>query len=198
MTNFSYNTTVPAETNNPSVDQPQMLINTASGSSIWDVDHVGFNATDGGTHKMVSLSSQNTPGTQAANQAAIYTKTGTHAAGSQLYLQNELNLVPLSIIRAYGFLNANGSVRQGQILNNTAVRTAAGTYAITLTANAVSVSNAGYVVIVSVDAGAYSAAAPLSATSQTLTATLFNIYVFNTITGALTDPTGISYTVLMI
>lgn len=52
---FTYNNLVPATNNDPSADQPEMLINTASINSIIAVDHVGFNANGGGKHKFVRL-----------------------------------------------------------------------------------------------------------------------------------------------
>jgi hypothetical protein len=61
MTNFAYNNGVPAANNNPSIDQPQMLINTISIQDILDVDHVTLGDDNGGTHKQVAFSSNNTP-----------------------------------------------------------------------------------------------------------------------------------------
>lgn len=50
---FSFNNAVPASANNPSVDQPDMLINNQSTASIIAVDHIGFNAARGGQHKAI-------------------------------------------------------------------------------------------------------------------------------------------------
>lgn len=58
---FTYNTGVPASGNDPSVDQPDMLINTISSNGIWNVDHVGFNSAGGGTHKQITFQSNNVP-----------------------------------------------------------------------------------------------------------------------------------------
>lgn len=55
MTNFTYNVGVPATNNNPSADQPQMLINTIATDGIIAVDHVGFNLTNGGQHKAITF-----------------------------------------------------------------------------------------------------------------------------------------------
>ncbi len=58
---FSYNNGVPAANNNPSVDQPDMLINAQSIASLVAVDHVGFNATGGGRHNQVTFNANNVP-----------------------------------------------------------------------------------------------------------------------------------------
>lgn len=61
MSTFSYNTGVPAANNNPSIDQSDMLINTASTNSILAVDHVSFNAAGGGRHNQVTFNGNNVP-----------------------------------------------------------------------------------------------------------------------------------------
>lgn len=55
---FTYNNLVPATNNDPSADQPQMLINTQSINSIIAVDHIGFNAGNGGYHKVIRQQNQ--------------------------------------------------------------------------------------------------------------------------------------------
>ena len=49
MTNFQFSNTVPAAGNDPSSDQPLMLINNQSLFNYLNVDHIGFNANNGGT-----------------------------------------------------------------------------------------------------------------------------------------------------
>ena len=49
----AYNRDIPDAPNNPSVDQPKMKTNTNSIDTILAVDHISFNATDGGYHKVV-------------------------------------------------------------------------------------------------------------------------------------------------
>lgn len=61
MTNFQYTPTIPDGPNNPSVDQPGMKINAQSINDILAIDHVTFNADNGGTHKQVVFSSNNVP-----------------------------------------------------------------------------------------------------------------------------------------
>jgi hypothetical protein len=72
MTTFSYNTGVPAANNDPSVDQPEMQINTASINSLLAVDHVSFNTTGGGRHNQVTFAGNN-PATLPATPPVIFT-----------------------------------------------------------------------------------------------------------------------------
>lgn len=55
MPNFTYIPNIPAASHNPSVDQPDMQINTNSTNQIIEVDHFSFNVNNGGYHKKVSL-----------------------------------------------------------------------------------------------------------------------------------------------
>jgi len=50
MTDFTFSTTVPNAPNDPSVDQGPMLQNNISTNGILAVDHVTFNAVNGGSH----------------------------------------------------------------------------------------------------------------------------------------------------
>lgn len=77
---FSYNTGIPAAGNAPSADQPLMLTNFGSISSIIAADHVGFNTGGGGTHKQVSLNDEASPALQA--NSALYSNSGN------LYFKN--------------------------------------------------------------------------------------------------------------
>ena len=72
MSTFSYNTGVPAANNNPSVDQPEMLINTASINSLLAIDHVAFNTAGGGRHNQVTFNANN-PATLPANPPVLFT-----------------------------------------------------------------------------------------------------------------------------
>ncbi len=55
MTNFSFDDTIPATNNNPSDDQPGMLINNQSTLGIIGNDHVTFNLNNGGQHKAITF-----------------------------------------------------------------------------------------------------------------------------------------------
>lgn len=50
---YTYNTGIPAANNDPSVDQPDMLINTQSINDLIGVNHITFNASNGGQHKAI-------------------------------------------------------------------------------------------------------------------------------------------------
>lgn len=61
MANFDFFPSIPATNNDPSSDQPNMQTNNQSINDWSAVDHVGYNTVDGGTHKQVTFSSNNTP-----------------------------------------------------------------------------------------------------------------------------------------
>lgn len=58
---FTFNNAIPSANNDPSADQPDMLINNQSNLSIWAVDHRTFNVANGGTHLQVSMADQAAP-----------------------------------------------------------------------------------------------------------------------------------------
>lgn len=55
MTLFTYNDAIPAANNDPSIDQPDMLLNTASIKGIIGQDHVTFGLNSGGFHKNINF-----------------------------------------------------------------------------------------------------------------------------------------------
>ena len=67
MTLFEYNNDIPAATNNPSVDQPDMQENTNAIDNLLDVDHISFNENEGGTHRQVRMKNQSAPGLLGTN-----------------------------------------------------------------------------------------------------------------------------------
>jgi len=75
MTNFLYNTGIPAANNNPSTDQPDMQTNTDSTNAILNVDHFTFNNNNGGMHQQVQIVSQNTI-PSAVNNTPVGLKNG--------------------------------------------------------------------------------------------------------------------------
>lgn len=62
MPNINYTNNIPFASNNPSTDQPDMLINTNSIDTLINVDHVSFNLNNGGTHRQVTVNAQSSPG----------------------------------------------------------------------------------------------------------------------------------------
>lgn len=74
MPNFTYINNIPAASHNPSVDQPDMQVNTNSTDSLIEVDHYSFNDNNGGLHKQSTYVNQTAP-TTAPGQFALYSKT---------------------------------------------------------------------------------------------------------------------------
>lgn len=118
MTAFTFNVGVPATNNNPSVDQPDMLINNVSNNAIWAVDHVTFNTAgsggagaSGGQHLQVTFNAKATPGAMVDPLAIVYTFDGVaNTVHPQLYFKNSQGIFPLSSIRAFGsFLTVGGT-----------------------------------------------------------------------------------------
>lgn len=105
MTNFNYNNGVPATNNNPSDDQPQMLINVQSTENILAVDHISFSAENGGTHKQVTFSSKNTPvdpNLFTDPFSVLYTASGTASTVADLNFVNQNATFKINSIRAWG------------------------------------------------------------------------------------------------
>ena len=74
MTNFAYTQGIPATNDNPSDDQPNMLINNDNNFLIWNVDHIGFSQANGGIHNVIHFNNQLAdPPNSAFGQ--LYTKT---------------------------------------------------------------------------------------------------------------------------
>lgn len=125
MTMFTYNTGVPFATNNPSNDQPQMIINTVSNNGIWGVDHVGFNSTgivgnpaaSGGQHLQVTFNGKHPAASQTDPLSVLYTNNATAGAFntnaastvSQMFFINQSATFPISMIKAFGSFDNNGN-----------------------------------------------------------------------------------------
>lgn len=141
MAIFNYNRDIPDGPNNPSNDQPLMKTNTNSTDEILAVDHVSFEAQNGGTHKQVSFFSNNVPGALGANTSVIYTNAGSaDATHPQLYWKNTLLTSPLSAIRSFAtFTSATGAIVPDNAFNIASINKASASSAIdiTLTANAI-------------------------------------------------------------
>lgn len=94
MSTFAFSTSIPAANNSPADDQPYMLSNNSSTSGIIAIDHVGFNTSNGGYHKQITFS---------ANQSAPGYGTGVSdlfvnlsSSISQLFFQNSAGTVQLT------------------------------------------------------------------------------------------------------
>lgn len=109
---FSYNTGVPATNNDPSVDQPDMLINTQSINDIIGVDHVTFNSANGGTHNQVTLNRLAAKPTVTGTQTALYSKLS--GSSSQLFFETsagtEIQMTGQVSVAANGYTTLFGNI----------------------------------------------------------------------------------------
>lgn len=144
---FTFDTGVPDANDNPSDDQPDMLINNVSVDGIWVVDHVGFNASNGGTHKQINFKSKNAGGAQTDPASIVYTGNGTASTVAQLFFRNQSVILPLSTTRSFAFCDNAGTVLGSQSFNvSGVVRNSAGVFTVTLAANATSSASYGVVI----------------------------------------------------
>lgn len=85
MATYAYNRDIPESTNDPSVDQPNMKINTNSIDDLISEDHVSFGVANGGYHKVIREI------TQGANPATI---AGVNQIFSKSYTPDTTGGVP--------------------------------------------------------------------------------------------------------
>ena len=151
MSNFTFDSGIPFAQNNPSSDQPKMLANNIANEGIWDIDHIGFNSNNGGTHLQTSFEGfssgvllAGTPSSTAYPAAGV-----ADATRADYYFKNSAGIFLLNAIRAFAFVDgATGAILNSQSINVASiVRNSAGNYSVTLTANAV--SSASFAVLVS-------------------------------------------------
>jgi hypothetical protein len=88
MTVFTFDTTIPAAANNPSVDQPNMQLNNASISGILAVDHVGFNTNSGGEHLQSTYVRLGSKPAVTGTDVAVYSKLVAALGTSQLFFED--------------------------------------------------------------------------------------------------------------
>jgi len=203
MPAITYNLGIPASGNNPSNDQPNLLTNTNAVNSILAVDHNSFSDTNAGTHAQVTLPYQNAGATQSGNSAVIYTAAGlANSSASQIYWKNSqggASATPyqLSAVKAWAtFSGASGSILGSQSLNVSSItRNSTGSYAVTLSTNALSGSSYG--IILSSTDNASNQRCTLS--YSILGATGFTISAVAAASGfALTDPNNVTFMVIQI
>lgn len=191
---FNYNNAVPAANDNPSVDQPDMLVNVQSTESIIAVDHISFNTANGGTHKQVTFNNVAAPGAQTNPQSILYTVAGVASTNSDMRFRNQNRIFPVNLIRAFGFVDgAAGGIIASQSINIvSAPRNSAGNYTITMDAN--TVGSTDYFVIGASTIGLGNLA--LSFNYSITNATTFNIFI--QASGAGIDPTNFGFAVIQI
>lgn len=74
MTTFTYSRDLPESNNNPSVDQPDMKINTNSIDDLINVDHNSFGVANGGYHKVIHEITQGADPVTIAGINQVYSK----------------------------------------------------------------------------------------------------------------------------
>jgi hypothetical protein len=200
MSSFVFNNTIPAAPNNPSVDQPDMLTNNISTDAILAVDHISFNTANGGTHKQVTFSSKNPAGVQIDPQSVLFTNSGTVSTVSDLFFTNQNATFIPTTIRAWALCNgAAGGIVATQSMNVVSVvRTATGTYTVTLMTNAVNSTNIAILITAS---SAIVGSAPVIQVGATYTIGAINVFTINTFrttTGVSIDPTTFSFQVMQL
>lgn len=149
----AYNRDIPDAPNNPSVDQPKMKTNTNAVDTILAVDHISFNATNGGTHLQTSFTDFSSGIVIGGVPASVaYPAAGVaDTSHAQYYFKNSTNTFLLSGIRAFALVTGStGAIVAGQSLNASIVRNSIGNYTVTLTAGATnSVNYSVYVQVLS-------------------------------------------------
>jgi hypothetical protein len=133
-----------------------MLTNAQSIQSIIGTDHVTFNTTGpvgapqgiGGQHLRVTFNGKNPPpgGTSPTDAfSSLYTNSGTANSISQLFYNNQSGIFLISAIRAFAYCDGAGNILGSQSLNvaGNPILSAGPpvSYAVTLTANAVTTNN---------------------------------------------------------
>ncbi len=114
---FTFDTTIPAAGNKPSVDQPKMKTNNASTNSIIAVDHYTFESLNAGKHKQVTFPASVVPGAFPLDPiSSLYTAPPTvvspplaGASFSQLYYQNHQANYLVNCVRAFCNFVANNA-----------------------------------------------------------------------------------------
>jgi len=195
----SYNLDIPAANNAPSVDQPNMLINTNAVDTILAVDHVAFNVLNGGTHKQVTFSSENTPSAPTNPASVLYTTAGTASSNADMRFRNANGIFPVNLIRAYGVFDTNGATISSQSINISSSGFVSNQgYTLTLSANAT--NSADYAVFATGYSDSLNPAfAPVVKRTNTTTFIVAFRSVTNSVTGTVVQPAqGFSCIVLQL
>lgn len=149
MTAFTFNTGIPAANNNPSVDQPDMLINNISTDALLAVDHVSFNSSgtggagaSGGQHLQVTFNGKNAASAQVDPISTLYTGSGTASTNADLFFRNASGIFRPNMIKAAGVFTTTtttGAVALDMGVNVSSISTpnSGVTYTVNLTVGAV-------------------------------------------------------------
>lgn len=198
MTDFTFDDSIPFTTNNPAVDQPVMLANNVANVGIWEVDHIGFNALNGGQHQWTQFpitSSFPTPPVPIAMSSVAFPGGGiANPAIAQYFFQNSLNTFQISANRAWAYAGTGGAIANQFWNVSTITRTVAGSYDVVLVSNAVSSVNFGVLLSSGVAPGGVLLVSGYNITGIGTFTVQFRIPS----TGVLTDPLSFSFQVLQI
>ena len=198
MPNYTYNSNVPAASDNPSVSQGQMQTNCNSIASIVDVDLYGFGDNNGGTHQQVTFPLSNVPGAQTNPQGVEYTGPGQASSVVDLKFRNQNGIFLLNCVRAFAYCSGTaGGIIGSQSQNVTSVvRSSAGVYNVTMPAGTVSGSD--YIVLISSTIRNASTSFMIPNYGN-LTPTTFQVKTVQADSpGGLKDPTNFSFVVLQV
>lgn len=137
---FTFYDTIPNAPDNPSDDQPLMKQNNISAKGILAVDHITFDASNGGTHLQVHLPGFTAPAVvngSATQGSVVYSKAGVaDAAYAQLSFKNAHNFdMPLNLIKAYRTCDVTGVPINLQTINVSSVTLVGSTYKVVINAN---------------------------------------------------------------
>jgi hypothetical protein len=101
MPNFTYTNNIPAPSNSPSTDVPNMQVNTQSIASILGgdptVDMIGFGNTNGGWHNWLTWIQQGADPGSVSGQYRAYTKSVS--SSSEQFVQKDGISAPIQITR---------------------------------------------------------------------------------------------------
>lgn len=198
---FAFNNQIPAANNNPSVDQPVMLQNNVSNQGIWTVDHVGFNASNGGQHQWTQFpitSTFPTPPTPSAMSSVAYPTGGiAQPSIAQYAFQNSQNTFFVNLIKAYGFATPSGIINNQSMNVSSISRQSAGIYNVTLTPNAV-VGGTNFGVLATAFCAGTGEGAIAGYNFTTIGGSTFELQFFQLAGSPLTDPKNFTFIVLQV
>jgi len=145
---------IPQSGDIPTQSQSQILNNFTALNTVFAVDHLAFNAVNGGRHQQTSLVNSAIAPVTVAGEGAIYTRN-PGAAREQLYYRRESAGIEIPItplIGGYGRVAAAILIGDSFNINPVIGNPAAGTYTITFTNNMTS-TNYGVLVTIVGDVG---------------------------------------------
>lgn len=191
--NFSFYDDIPASGNNPSDDQPLMLINNVSNEAIWNIDHIGFNTNGSGTHTQITFLNFESPATPAGTAGILYTAAGVgNTSLPDIYFETSNASYHINPIKAWGIATGGvGGAITAQNYNVTsASRLSQGIYQITMPANTLSSYAYGVLISTTSNLKTYGVWIGISVTQ-------FNIQFYDN-NGAFQDPSAYLFAVFHI